>query len=263
MKEKIKNKLKQIEKDNDIKILFAIENGSRSWQMASKDSDYDVRFVFFRKPESYISLNTQNDVINIAYDENLNVCDVQGSLIDVSGFDIFKYLKLLLSSNPTTLEWLNSSIVYYGNNGLSLREYMNNNFNQERLFKHYFSLFRKNYHEFIQMGKKVTYKKYLYSMRGLLNAIYVYEFDKIPPLSLKDTVEQLKNIVPEKVYKTIQNVIEIKSQGLERDTILRIKEFDDFFNLELEKKYLNFKERKPDIKVFNEFLQNLVLYDHF
>ena len=38
--------------------------------MASKDSDYDVRFVFFRKPESYISLNTQNDVINIAYDEN-------------------------------------------------------------------------------------------------------------------------------------------------------------------------------------------------
>lgn len=46
MKEKIKNKLKQIEKDNDIKILFAIENGSRSWQMASKDSDYDVRFVF-------------------------------------------------------------------------------------------------------------------------------------------------------------------------------------------------------------------------
>lgn len=262
MKEKIKNKLKQIEKDNDIKILFAIENGSRSWQMASKDSDYDVRFVFFRKPESYISLNTQNDVINIAYDENLNVCDVQGSLIDVSGFDIFKYLKLLLSSNPTTLEWLNSSIVYYGNNGLPLREYMNNNFNQERLFKHYFSLFRKNYHEFIQMGKKVTYKKYLYSMRGLLNAIYVYEFDKIPPLSLKDTVQQLKNIVPEKVYKTIQNVIEIKSQGLERDTILRIKEFDDFFNLELEKEYLNFKERRPDIKVFNEFLQNLVLYVH-
>ena len=109
---------------------------------------------------------------------------------------------------------------------------------------------------------KVTYKKYLYSMRGLLNAIYVYEFDKIPPLSLKDTVQQLKNIVPEKVYKTIQNVIEIKSQGLERDTILRIKEFDDFFNLELEKEYLNFKERRPDIKVFNEFLQNLVLYVH-
>ena len=48
-------------KDNDIKILFAIENGSRSWQMASKDSDYDVRFVFFRKPESYISLNAQNN----------------------------------------------------------------------------------------------------------------------------------------------------------------------------------------------------------
>lgn len=258
MKDKIQNILKKIESDNDIKIIFAIENGSRSWGMESKDSDYDVRFVFYRSINNYISLCSEKDVINIAYDKDLNQCSVQGSLIDISGFDIFKYLKLLYKSNPTTIEWLNSPIIYYGDNKLTLQKYMQNNFNQERLFKHYFSLFKKNYWEFIQQGKAITYKKYLYSMRGLLNAKYVYEFDKIPPLALKKTVKELENIIPSEVYKKIHEVIEIKSKGLERDIILRISEFDTFFNLELKKEYNNFNEHSPKVEIFNRFLQNTI-----
>lgn len=177
----------------------------------------------------------------------------------MSGFDIFKYLRLSLASNPTTIEWLNSSIVYYGNNKIPLKNYIKENFQQERLFHHYFSLFRKNYWEFIQQGKAITYKKYLYSMRGLLNAKYVYVFDKIPPLDFRQTVLEAKNIISEDVYKKIQEVIEIKSQGQERNTILRIVKFDEFFNTELEKEYNNFNSRKPDVKVFNDFLHGLVL----
>ena len=255
MKDKIQNILQQIEQDNNIKIIFAIENGSRSWGMASKDSDFDVRFVFKRALNEYITLNPAKNVINFAFDEKLNPCDAQGSLIDMSGFDIYKYLKLLLASNPTKIEWLNSPIVYYGDNNLPLREYMKENFNQERLFKHYFSLFRHNYWEFIQQAKAITYKKYLYSMRGLLNAKYVYEFDKIPPLDLRQTVKELENIIPPEVYKKIQEVIEIKSQGLERDVILRISEFDAYFNIELQKEFSNFNPRKPDVEVFNNYLQ--------
>ena len=257
--DKIQNLLQQIEKDNNIKIIFAIENGSRSWGMASKDSDYDVRFVFYRSVKKYISLSPEKDVITAAYDKDLQPCDVQDSLIDISGFDIFKYLKLLLASNPTTIEWLNSPIIYYGDNNLPLCEYMKNNFNQEKLFKHYFSLFRKNYWEFIQQSKSITYKKYLYSMRGLLNAKYVYVYDKIPPLDLRQTVRELDNIIPSEVYNKIQEVIKIKSQGLERDVILRIPEFDAYFNIELQKEYNNFNPRKPDVKVFNDYLQKKVI----
>lgn len=259
MKNKIQNLLKQIEKDNDINIIFAIENGSRSWGMASKDSDFDVRFVFKRALNDYITLNPVKNVINFAFDKDLNPCETQGSLIDMSGFDIYKYLKLLLASNPTTIEWLNSPVVYYGDNNLPLREYMKENFNQERLFKHYFSLFRHNYWEFIQQAKDITYKKYLYSMRGLLNAIYVYEFDKIPPIDLRMTVEEIKALIPDNVYKKLQEVIEIKSQGLERDVILRIPEFDAFFNIELQKEYNSFNSRKPDVEVFNKFLRRQIL----
>ena len=259
MQDKIQNILIQLEKDKDIKIIFAIENGSRSWGMASKDSDFDIRFVFSRDVNNYISLSPEKDVISASYDKDLNPCEVQGSLIDMCGFDIRKYLKLLFASNPTTIEWLNSPIIYYGNNNLPLREYMKNNFNQERLFKHYFSLFKHNYWEFIQQGKAITYKKYLYSMRGLLNALFVYEFDKIPPLDLRMTVEDMKELIPDLVYKKLQEVIEIKSQGLERDTILRIPEFDSFFNSELQKEFGNFNPRKPDVEVFNNYLQKQII----
>lgn len=259
MKDKIQNILQQIEQENNIKIIFAIENGSRSWGMASKDSDFDVRFVFKRALNEYITLNPAKNVINFAFDKDLNPCEAQGSLIDMSGFDIYKYLKLLLASNPTTIEWLNSPIIYYGDNNLPLREYMKENFNQERLFKHYFSLFRHNYWEFIQQAKAITYKKYLYSMRGLLNALYVYEFDKIPPLDLRMTVEELKSLIPDNVYKKLQEVIEIKSQGLERDVILRIPEFDAFFNIELQNEYDSFNSRKPNVEVFNKYLRGQIL----
>ena len=254
MKEKITNLLKEIEKAYNIKILFAIENGSRAWGMASKDSDYDVRFVFCRNMEDYLLLDQKEEVINIAFDQNLKVCKTEGSLIDMSGFDIYKYLKLLLSSNPTTLEWLNSKIVYYGDNNLSLREYMSKNFSQEKLYMHYYSLFKNNYREFIQHGKMISYKKYLYSMRGLLNAKYVLHFDKIPPLDFTQTVKDLENILPKDVYNKIFEVIEIKSKGLEKDKIVNIKEFDEYFDNELKIFSRNFKKRRPDIKVFDEFI---------
>lgn len=57
-------------------------------------------------------------------------------------------------------------------------------------------------------------------MRGLLNAKYVYEFDKIPPLELRQTVNKLRTVISFDIYKKIEEVIEIKYQGLEGDTIL-------------------------------------------
>ena len=48
MRELILRKLKQIEKDYNVKILLAVESGSRAWGFASPDSDYDVRFIYAR-----------------------------------------------------------------------------------------------------------------------------------------------------------------------------------------------------------------------
>ena len=108
MKDKIISICKKIEKEQMVKILFAVESGSRLWRMSSKDSDYDIRFVFVQPVGNYLSIKNEaatNLVINRTFEQGL---------IDISGFDIFKFCKLLLKSNPSVIEWLQSDILYYG-----------------------------------------------------------------------------------------------------------------------------------------------------
>ena len=46
MKDLIIQKLKEIEQTENIRILHAVESGSRAWGFPSPDSDYDVRFIY-------------------------------------------------------------------------------------------------------------------------------------------------------------------------------------------------------------------------
>lgn len=59
MKEKIISELKRIEYEEQVKILFAVESGSRAWGFPSKDSDYDVRFVYIHPTEWYLSVDAK------------------------------------------------------------------------------------------------------------------------------------------------------------------------------------------------------------
>lgn len=85
MKAKIKKSLALIEKEHDIKILYAVESGSRAWGFPSEDSDYDVRFIYVHTKEWYLSIAPKRDVIEYHIDDEL----------DISGWDLQKALKLL------------------------------------------------------------------------------------------------------------------------------------------------------------------------
>ena len=56
MKEKIIEELNKIEKIENIKIIYAVESGSRAWGFAGTDSDYDVRFIYVRNEDFYLKL---------------------------------------------------------------------------------------------------------------------------------------------------------------------------------------------------------------
>ena len=121
MKEEIKIQLQKVERNNDIKILYADESGSRAWGFASTDSDWDVRYIYIHRPEWYLSIDDKKDSL-----EEMLPHD-----IDLSGWEIRKALKLFRKSNPPLMEWLRSPLLYLENRNFaaSLRNLSNEYFN--------------------------------------------------------------------------------------------------------------------------------------
>jgi len=97
-------KLREVEANHHVRILLAIESGSRGWGFPSPDSDYDCRFIHVRPQSDYLSLYPPRDVIEYPPD----------AIYDVNGWDLVKTLKLLLKGNAVVLEWLTSPWVYRG-----------------------------------------------------------------------------------------------------------------------------------------------------
>ena len=61
MKDTIQKELAQIEQTQNVRILLAVESGSRAWGFASPDSDYDVRFIYVRPKDAYLRLQKHRD----------------------------------------------------------------------------------------------------------------------------------------------------------------------------------------------------------
>ena len=68
-------KLKEIENKEQVKILYAVESGSRAWGFASSDSDYDVRFIYIRPKIEYLKLEDKKDFIDTqsCYQDNSSI----------------------------------------------------------------------------------------------------------------------------------------------------------------------------------------------
>lgn len=102
MKTRILNQLQEIEKTHQLRVLYACESGSRGWQFPSPDSDFDVRFIYVRSADFYLSVAEKQDHLGFPIDDEL----------DIYGWDLKKVLQLTGKSNTTPFEWLQSPIVY-------------------------------------------------------------------------------------------------------------------------------------------------------
>ena len=56
MEQEIQAALRRLELEDDVRVLYAVESGSRAWGFASVDSDWDVRFLYLRRPAWYLSV---------------------------------------------------------------------------------------------------------------------------------------------------------------------------------------------------------------
>ena len=85
-----------------VRVLLAVESGSRAWGFASPDSDYDVRFIYVNSRDWYLSILEERDVIEQMLPGDL----------DVSGWDLRKTLRLFAKCNLALNEWLGSPLTY-------------------------------------------------------------------------------------------------------------------------------------------------------
>lgn len=171
--------LADIERAHDVRILYAVESGSRAWGFASPDSDYDVRFLYVRPVEDYLSIRDLRDVIETP------IVD----LLDVNGWDIRKALGLLCKSNPALLEWLVSPIVYRQDEAVvaRLRRLAEPAEHRGRARHHYLSIAKSQYRNFLGDRDSVQLKKYFYCLRPALALLWLRQGLAGPvPMSLPD-----------------------------------------------------------------------------
>ena len=190
----IKEKLIEIEKRENIKILHCVESGSRAWGFPSPDSDYDVRFIYVRPKEYYLCLDKTRDVIEWQLDETL----------DINGWDLQKMLRLLHGSNPTVFEWKNSPIVYKTSDEWNcIAKVIDDYFSAKSGIYHYLNMAKTNYRDYLK-GDIVRLKKYFYVLRPILACEYIRENQKSPPMLFKDLLCYLDGEVKNEVLKLLE-----------------------------------------------------------
>ena len=220
MREIITKKLVEIEKEENIRIIHAVESGSRAWGFASPDSDYDVRFIYVRPKEFYLRLDRTRDVIEYQLDE----------MLDINGWDLQKALRLLHSSNPTLFEWNSSPLVYKTTDKWALvRKEIDNYFLAKSGLYHYLSTATSNYREFLK-GDIVKLKKYFYVIRPILACKWIIDRKCPPPMLFSELVE---SELEDEMRPIIERLLEQKALTPEMGVAPRIDRLNEYIDMSL------------------------------
>lgn len=205
METRIQNKLLELEKKHQIKIIYACETGSRAWGFPSPDSDYDVRIIYKHDIDWYLSLSDKKDTIEFMSED--------GEL-DITGWDIKKCLKLMWKSNGTLMERLQSPIVYRQENSVptALKEYAERCFAPIAMMHHYLGMAKNSFSE-IEDRNEIKLKKMFYALRATLACKWILEKDSVPPIVFMTMVNQLT--FDQKLKDKIVALIELKSGKME------------------------------------------------
>ena len=217
--------LERIERDEHVIILYACESGSRAWGFASKNSDWDVRFIYVRPQDWYLSVDAERrrDVIELPIVDDL----------DINGWDIRKALWLLRKSNPPLLEWIHSPIVYLWQTNFieRLQELLPAYYSLRACHYHYLNMAKSNYREYLQ-SDQVRLKKYLYVLRPLLAVRWMEQGRGRVPVEFDVLLDCLQD---NEVKRSIVALVERKIAGDELDQGNRVDVLNSFAEKELER----------------------------
>jgi predicted nucleotidyltransferase len=245
-KKYICQQLSAIERAENIKILHAIESGSRAWGFPSQDSDFDIRFIYVRPQKNYLSIDIPKDDINtpIVDDAVLN------APFDLAGWDLRKTLKLLLRSNAIVYEWLLSPVLYVSECSFieQLKSFYIESANLKAITYHYYSIANGLWQGGANANKKLTVKKYLYVIRPVLCLLYIKHQQLPPPMDIASLITGL-TLTPS-IIETLQQLIDTKLQLTESQAIPTFPILDKLID-----QCLSHRVEKVKVEFFDEELK--------
>jgi predicted nucleotidyltransferase len=208
MRNRVLQELYRLENQHQVRILLAVESGSRAWGFASPDSDYDIRFIYVHKSDWYLSVFEKRDVIEEMLSERL----------DINGWDLRKALQLFSKCNLALNEWLGSPITY-----TDVPEFRNplvhlipQFFNPIAAMHHYRSMADRAIAENLDNGA-IRIKKLFYVLRPLLACRWIERVTGQPPTEFQKLVEA--EWVNSDERNWIANLLQLKSTTNEADAI--------------------------------------------
>ena len=203
MRKTILDKLNEIEQKYNVTILYAAESGSRAWGFASPDSDYDVRFIYKRKVSDYLKLEKQRDVIEYMSDDGL---------LDFAGWDLDKTLKLVYASNPSLIEWANTTLIYKETPDFQLiKKQIIQYMDKKKCMLHYIHMASNNYETYFAA-------KWLKEHDGLIPLEFTTLLENECPLDYKNDIYKMLEIKKENVESS-QYPINTKLNNFIKETL--------------------------------------------
>ncbi|WP_196138959.1 nucleotidyltransferase domain-containing protein [Aliikangiella sp. G2MR2-5] len=247
IEKEIAQKLVQIEEEYQVKVLYACESGSRAWDFASPDSDYDVRFIYIHQSEWYLRVDKehQRDVIELPIVDDL----------DINGWELQKALKLLRKSNPTLLEWIASPIVYSAAEGFrrQLSQLADEYLCPRASFYHYQHMASGNYREHLKQDMVKT-KKYFYVLRPLLAMRWIEQRQTQVPMRFRELLDSM--CVEAEVKAVIEELLAKKIEAKESQLQPKVAVLNEFIEQELadvDSRVKKLEKKVSGIHPINEF----------
>lgn len=224
VRREVEARLAAIEAEDGVRVLMAIESGSRAWGFPSPDSDYDIRFLYVRPRDWYLQLRAGRDVIERPILDE----------IDLNGWDVRKALGLLLKSNAVVSEWIESPIRYRPDDAFvaKLAALADELLNPRALAYHYAKSGTTAADRWLDGDEAVPVKKYFYALRPAL-AIRAIRLDpsRRPPMNLHALIAA--SDLPAALVEQVGILVEAKARTNERANGARLPEIDALIRDEL------------------------------
>jgi predicted nucleotidyltransferase len=249
-KSEILKRIRDAESEHGIKVIYAVESGSRAWGFESPNSDYDVRFIYAYPKDWYVSVDLEEKRDVVEYE----IVDE----IDINGWDVRKALRLFWKSNPAFIEWLQSPIIYIerGCFAQKARDLMADIYSVEKGIYHYRSMAKTNYRGYLREDM-VPLKKYFYVLRPLLSIMWLERYREPAPIEF----EKLRTLISdnELLDGRIGELLERKRRSLEKDLAPPVIELNKFIEQELDR--LEKYNEHPGSRVNDVSMLNALFHD--